>query len=111
MDDGIAVSERTMIRLHRNCTGGLVGNGPSLEPPVESSSYDGLVANAIAAMSYSDLREHCDVFRRENLRRGRRQLRYDFLRGEHNERFSQWLRDTVEDQLIAADERANASYF
>lgn len=55
----------------------------------------------IEQQPYSWLKEQCDMFRRLNRLRGYRR----------REKFSAWLRERVEDQLIASDERTNREFF
>lgn len=58
------------------------------------------VETFIERQSYEWKREQCDMYRTENRLRG----------WKRRERFSAWLRDRVEDQLIAADRRANEDW-
>lgn len=88
--------------MTRNMTRRLSGRvgGPSLEPPFEQDN-GGRIDDFIAKQSYAWLRDMCDSYRIQNRLRGWRRVN----------RFSAWLRDRVEEQLIIADDRANAGYY
>lgn len=89
--------------MTRNMTRRLSGRvgGPSLEPPHQAERDMGRIDAFIEQQPYSWIRDQCDMFRRLNRMRGYRR----------RERFSAWLRERVEDQLIAKDYEHNRSWY
>lgn len=65
----------------------------------------------IEAQPYEWKREQCEIFRREKAARTTTLVRFDFKRGHHAERFSEWLRDRVADMLREFDDRAAAGWY